>query len=87
MLDYEDVPKNYFTDSMLRYMEQIVNELNNPLWEGSVKDSDQLAWMLDNLECAQGAYKTLPTWWNWTDIRNKNNPIIWSDYSDSSDSE
>lgn len=87
MLDYEDIPKNYFTDGMLNYMEQIVEEMNNPQWEGSVKDFDQLAWMLDNLEVAQGAYKTLPSWWNWTDIRNKNNPIIWSDYSVSSDSE
>jgi hypothetical protein len=72
-----DTAKYYWCERML----------DNPRWKGSVKDFDQLAWMLDNLEVAQGAYKTLPSWWNWTDIRNKNNPIIWSDYSVSSDSE
>lgn len=87
MLYYEKLPENYFTDSMLKYMEKIIDELNNPPWTGSVKDFDQLSWMLDNLEIAQGAYKTLPSWWNWTDIRNKTDPVIWSDYSDSSDSE
>lgn len=87
MLDYEDLPSNYFTDNMLNYMEKIVIELNNPEWKGCVNDYDCLSWMMDNLESAQGAYKTLPSWWIWNDIRFKTDPIIWSDYSDSSDSE
>ena len=85
MLDYSDNP--HCTENMLRYMEIIVTELNEPVWKGTPEDYEYMCFMMDSLESAQGSHEKLPVWWNWTDIRFKTDPIIWSDYSDSSDSE
>jgi hypothetical protein len=85
MLDYSDNP--HCTENMLKYMEKIVTELNEPSWEGTPEDYDYMSFMMNNLECAQGSHEKLPGWWNWNEIRFKTDQVIWSDYSYSSDSE